>query len=57
MLQNPELEKIIGQNQLTLPCEELNWSMKYIQFDRQDHSDGKLQPVFFGSADNFIENC
>jgi hypothetical protein len=24
MLQNPELEKIIGQNQLTLPCEELN---------------------------------
>jgi peptide chain release factor 3 len=26
--------------------------MKYIKFDRQDYLDGKLQPVFFGSALN-----
>jgi peptide chain release factor 3 len=26
--------------------------MKYPKFDRQDYLDGKLQPVFFGSALN-----
>jgi peptide chain release factor 3 len=32
--------------------------MKYPKFDRQDYLDGKLQPVFFGSAlNNFgVEN-
>ena len=52
-LQNPELEKIIGQK----PAQELRENLElisevYPKFDRQDYLDGKLQPVFFGSALN-----
>ncbi|WP_395057295.1 peptide chain release factor 3 [Flavobacterium sp.] len=52
-VQSPELEKIIGQK----PADELRDNLElltevYPPFDRQDYLDGKLQPVFFGSALN-----
>ena len=52
-VQSPELEKIIGQK----PANELRDNLElltevYPPFDRQDYLDGKLQPVFFGSALN-----
>ena len=52
-VQSPELEKIIGQK----PANELRENLElirevYPKFDRQDYLDGKLQPVFFGSALN-----
>lgn len=52
-VQNPELEKIIGQK----PAEKLREELELIDevyptFDREKYLDGKLQPVFFGSALN-----
>ena len=52
-LESPELEKIIGQK----PAIELRDTLElisevYPKFDRQEYLDGKLQPVFFGSALN-----
>ena len=52
-VQSPELEKIIGQK----PADELRENLElltevYPPFVRQDYLDGKLQPVFFGSALN-----
>ena len=52
-VQNPELEKIIGQKPADRLREELELIDEvYPKFDRQDYLDGKLQPVFFGSALN-----
>ena len=50
---NPELEKIIGQ----IPADRLREELElidevYPKFNREDYLDGKLQPVFFGSALN-----
>ena len=52
-LDSPELDKIIGVK----PANELRENLElirevYPKFDRQDYLDGKLQPVFFGSALN-----
>ena len=52
-IQSPELDKIIGQK----PANELRENLElitevYPKFNRQDYLDGKLQPVFFGSALN-----
>src|SRR5688572_13538774 len=52
-INNPELEKIIGQK----PADKLREELELIEevypaFDRQAYLDGKLQPVFFGSALN-----
>tara|TARA_R110002126_G_scaffold60881_3_gene157936 strand:- start:166 stop:1755 length:1590 start_codon:yes stop_codon:yes gene_type:complete len=52
-VQSPELEKIIGQKPADTLREELELIDEvYPKFDRQDYLDGKLQPVFFGSALN-----
>jgi peptide chain release factor 3 len=52
-VQNPELETIIGQKPADTLREELELIDEvYPKFDRQDYLDGKLQPVFFGSALN-----
>jgi peptide chain release factor 3 len=52
-VQSPELEKIIGQKPANTLREELELIDEvYPKFDRQDYLDGKLQPVFFGSALN-----
>lgn len=52
-VQNPELEKIVGQKPADKLREELELIDEvYPKFDRQDYLDGKLQPVFFGSALN-----
>ncbi len=52
-VQNQELEKIIGQKPADRLREELELIDEvYPKFDRQDYLDGKLQPVFFGSALN-----
>ena len=52
-VQSPELEKIIGQKPADKLREELELIDEvYPKFDRQDYLDGKLQPVFFGSALN-----
>ena len=52
-VESPELEKLIGQK----PANELRENLElirevYPKFDRQEYLDGKLQPVFFGSALN-----
>jgi peptide chain release factor 3 len=50
---NPDLEKIIGQAPADRLREELELIDEvYPKFDRQQYLDGKLQPVFFGSALN-----
>ncbi|CAD0002038.1 peptide chain release factor 3 [Flavobacterium salmonis] len=50
---NPELDKIVGQKAAQKLREELELIDEvYPKFDRQDYLDGKLQPVFFGSALN-----
>src|SRR5690606_27008297 len=52
-VQNPELEKIIGEKPAAKLREELELiSEVYPSFDRQEYLDGDLQPVFFGSALN-----
>ncbi|OUD43055.1 GTP-binding protein, partial [Flavobacterium psychrophilum] len=52
-VQSPELEKIIGQKPADTLRENLELLTEvYPKFDRQDYLDGKLQPVFFGSALN-----
>jgi peptide chain release factor 3 len=52
-VQSPELEKIIGQKPADTLREELELIDEvYPKFDRQNYLDGKLQPVFFGSALN-----
>ncbi|RTY88546.1 peptide chain release factor 3 [Flavobacterium sp. GT3R68] len=52
-VQSPELEKIIGQKPADSLREELELIDEvYPKFDRQQYLDGKLQPVFFGSALN-----
>src|SRR3970282_1920975 len=52
-VKNPELEKIIGQKPADRLREELELIDEvYPKFDRQQYLDGKLQPVFFGSALN-----
>jgi peptide chain release factor 3 len=52
-VQNIELEKIIGQKPADRLREELELIDEvYPKFDRQEYLDGKLQPVFFGSALN-----
>ena len=52
-VQNPDLEKIIGQK----PAEKLREELElidevYPKFDQKLYLEGKLQPVFFGSALN-----
>lgn len=52
-VQSPELEKIIGEK----PANELRENLElltevYPEFNREDYLNGKLQPVFFGSALN-----
>ncbi len=52
-VQNPELEKIIGQKPADKLREELELIDEvYPKFDRDWYLEGKLQPVFFGSALN-----
>jgi peptide chain release factor 3 len=52
-VQSPVLEKIIGDIPATTLRENLELlSEVYPPFNRQDYLDGKLQPVFFGSALN-----
>lgn len=52
-VQNPELEKIIGQKPADKLREELELIDEvYPKFDRDLYLEGKLQPVFFGSALN-----
>lgn len=52
-VQNPELEKIIGEKPAQKLREELELIDEvYPQFDRNAYLDGQLQPVFFGSALN-----
>ena len=52
-IQNPELEKLIGQKASNTLREELELVYEvYPDFDRSEYLDGKLQPVFFGSALN-----
>lgn len=52
-VQNPELEKIIGQKPADKLREELELIDEvYPKFDRDLYLQGKLQPVFFGSALN-----
>ena len=50
---NPELDKIVGQKAAEKLREELELIDEvYPKFERQDYLDGKIQPVFFGSALN-----
>lgn len=52
-VQNPELEKIIGQKPADKLREELELIEEvYPSFNREAYLEGKLQPVFFGSALN-----
>lgn len=52
-LANPELEKIIGEKPAAELRSEVNLIEEvYPEFDQQDYLDGKLSPVFFGSAIN-----
>ncbi len=52
-VQSPELEKIIGQKPADKLREELELIDEvYPKFDRNEYLEGKLQPVFFGSALN-----
>ena len=52
-LSNPELDKIIGDTAAETLREEIELiSEVYPKFNQQEYLDGKLQPVFFGSALN-----
>jgi peptide chain release factor 3 len=52
-INNPELEKIIGEKPAVKLREELELIEEvYPQFDRNAYLEGHLQPVFFGSALN-----
>ncbi len=52
-IQNPELEKIIGDKPASKLREELELIQEvYPEFDRELYLKGDLQPVFFGSALN-----
>ena len=52
-LQSPELEKLIGDKPANKLREELELIQEvYPEFDRESYLNGKLQPVFFGSALN-----
>ena len=52
-LGSPELDKLIGDKAATVLREELELVHEvYPDFDRDEYLDGKLQPVFFGSALN-----
>ena len=52
-LSNPELDKIIGESAAETLREEIELiSEVYPKFNQQEYLDGKLQPVFFGSALN-----
>ena len=52
-LSNPELEKLIGEKAAKTLREELELVHEvYPDFDRDEYLEGKLQPVFFGSALN-----
>jgi len=52
-IQSPELEKIIGEKSALALREEMELVTEiYPTFDQQEYLDGKLQPVFFGSALN-----
>lgn len=50
---NPELDKIIGETAAQTLREEIEMVYGiYPQFNQQEYLEGKLQPVFFGSALN-----
>ncbi len=52
-LDNPELDKIIGEKAATTLRSELELVYEvYPDFNREEYLDGNLQPVFFGSALN-----
>ena len=52
-VQSPELEKLIGEKPARILREELELVYEvYPDFDKQEYLEGKLQPVFFGSALN-----
>lgn len=52
-LENPELEKIIGQKAADTLREELELAIEvYPDFDNEEYLKAELQPVFFGSALN-----
>ncbi len=52
-LSNPELDKIIGKTAADILREEIELIDEvYPPFNRQEYLEGKLQPVFFGSALN-----
>lgn len=52
-IQSPELEKKIGEKSAKTLREEMELVTEiYPSFDRQEYLEGKLQPVFFGSALN-----
>lgn len=50
---NPELDKIIGENAAETLREEVEMVYEvYPKFNQEEYLEGKLQPVFFGSALN-----
>lgn len=52
-INNPELDKIIGEKSAQTLREELELVYEvYPEFNHQQYVEGKLQPVFFGSALN-----
>ncbi len=52
-IDNPELDKIIGEKEANTLREELELvSEVYPKFDKEAYLNGELQPVFFGSALN-----
>lgn len=52
-LSNPELDELVGTDFAEELREELELiNGVYPEFDRQDYLDGKISPVFFGSAIN-----
>ncbi len=52
-VRNPELENLIGDKAANELREELELVYEvYPEFDQEEYLDGKLQPVFFGSALN-----
>ena len=52
-IQSPELEKLIGEKASKTLRDELELVYEvYPDFDREEYLEGKLQPVFFGSALN-----
>ena len=52
-LSNPELDKVVGESAAETLREEIELIDEvYPTFDRKEYLEGKLQPVFFGSALN-----